>query len=186
MVWPLLIMAGMSMLQSGQQNNAAAAASVAEGKAVKEANLKNFTNTAFSVGLLNVQKGQQTKELAQRKADLGADELGALGTAAVNAAASGTVGASVDAVQTDIQMAYDRQLGLVNEENELNAQNYNTALHDLITNGQNQIQTPGKPQTTGQWAMLAGAAMAAGSKYASSKMDLGLGKTPEGTRSNMR
>lgn len=183
MVWPLVAMAAMSMVKSGQQNNAAAAASIAEGKAVKEANLKNFTNTAFSVGLLNVQKGQQLKELAQRKADLGADELGALGTSAVNAAASGTVGASVDAVQTDIQMAYDRQLGMLNEENEMNAQNYNTALHDLITNGQNQIQTPSKPNTMSQWAMVAGAAIEAGSAYASKKMDLGLG---QGTRSNMR
>ena len=178
MVWPLIAMAAVSMMQQGQQNNAAAAASKGETKAIREANLKNFQNTAFNVGLLNVQKGQQKKELAQRKADLGASELSALGTAAVNAAASGTVGASVDAVQTDIQMAYDRQLGLINEENELNAQNFNTQLHDLITNGQNRLQTPSKLNVPGQWEMLAKTGMQVGASYASSKMDLGLGTNP--------
>lgn len=176
MVWPLIAMGAMSMLGSAMGNNAAAKTSKGENKAVREANLKNFQQNAFRVGMLNVQRAQDKKALDQKKFDLGADELSALGSSQVNAAASGTVGASVGAVQTDIQLQYDKQRALISEENEESAMNFNTTLYDLVTNGQNSMKSAHKPQTQSSMSMLAGAAIDAGSKYASARMDLGLGQ----------
>lgn len=175
-MWPLLIMGAMSMMQQSQARNGQAAEAAGETKAIQKANVKNFTNTAYRAGLLNVQKAQQLKGLQQAKADLGAGELAALSTAGNNAAASGTVGASVDAVQTDIEMAYDRQRALISEENEQNAQNFNTELYDLITNGSNAINFGRKTNYASDFAIAANTAIAVGSKYASAKMDLGLGQ----------
>lgn len=180
MVWPLIAMAAVSAISQSQQRNAESKAASADSKAVREANRKNFTNTTFRVGLLNVQKAAQKKELQQAKADLSAGELQALSTAGNNAAAAGTIGASVDAVQTDIQQAYDRQLALINEENEVNAQNYNTELYDLITNGSNAINPGRKYKPTSDFAIAASTALAVGSRYLGAKMDLGLGSSPSG------
>jgi hypothetical protein len=178
-------MAAMSMMQQNQQAKGAAdqAAgraedSIAQSKAIMEANRKNFQQTTFRIGMLNVQKSQEVRALEQRKFDAGAQEQAVLGSAAVNAAASGTIGASVDAVQSDIQMAFDRVRGQINDENELNALNYNTALYDLVTNGQNASQTAyfRKEQSgPSQWQMLGNAGMQVAGSYMSQKMDLGLG-----------
>jgi hypothetical protein len=186
MVWPLIAMAAMSMMS---QNKAAAGAagqsaerawdSVAQSKAAMEANTKNYQAQSFRVGMLNVQKAQEVRALEQRKFDASAGEQAALGSAAVNAAASGTVGASVDAVQSDIQMAFDKVRSQITDENEMNALNFNTSLYDLITNGQNQTIKVGEfrnaPKGPSQWEMAGQAAIAVGGQYASAKMDLGLG-----------
>ena len=174
-MWPLLVMGAVSFLGQSQQRNSEARDAANASKAQIEANVKNFTNTTYRVGLLNTQRAAQKKELQQTKADLGAGELSALSTAANNAAASGTIGASVDAVQTDIQQAYDRQRAMVEEENEANAQNFNTQLYDLITNGQNSINPGAKYKAPSTLSMLANTAIQVGGRYAAAKMDLGLG-----------
>lgn len=190
MVWPLIVMAGMSMMQQNQQAKSSALQakdraldSQAESKAIMEANTKNFQAQAFRVGMLNVQKAQEVRALEQRKFEASAGEQAALGTAAVNAAASGTIGASVDAVQSDIQMAFDRVRAQISEENELNALNFNTALYDLVTDGQNQLITAGPfrkaPKGQSQWAMAGNAAMQVAGTYLGAKMDLGLGPKPQ-------
>ncbi|QQO90805.1 internal virion protein A [Pseudomonas phage Misse] len=189
MVWPLIAMAAMSMMS--QNKEAAGAAlqakeraldSVEQSKAIMEANTKNFQQTAFRVGLLNVQKAQEVRALEQRKFDASAQEQSVLGTAAVNAAASGTIGASVDAVQSDIQMAFDKVRAQINDENELNAQNYNTALYDLITEGQNQTVTSAQfraaPKGASQLQMAGNAAIQVAGNYLMQRMDLGLGPKP--------
>lgn len=190
MVWPLIAMAGMSMMQQNQQGKATALAAkdraldnIAESKAIMEANRKNFQQTTYRIGMLNVQKAQEVRALEQQKFEVGAQEQQALGSASVNAAASGTVGASVDAVQSDIQMAFDKVRDQITDENELNALNYNTALYDLITNGQNELITQAQfrkaPGGASQLQMLGNAAMEVASKYVSQKMDLGLGSKPK-------
>jgi hypothetical protein len=180
MVWPLLIMGAVSALGASQQRNQEQKAAAGDSKAQREANSKNFANTALHAGLLNVQKAQQKKELQQAKADIGASELQALSTAGNNAAASGTIGASVDAVQTDIQQAFDRQRALVSEENEANAQNFNSELYDLITNGSRAINPGRKVKSASDLAIAANTALQIGSRYYGAKMDLGLGSSPSG------
>lgn len=193
MVWPLIAMAAMSMMQQNQQAKGAALEakdraldSTAQSKAIMEANTKNVQATAYRAGMLNVQKAQEVRALEQRKFDAGAQEQAALGTSAVNAAASGTIGASVDAVQSDIQMAFDRVRGQISAENELNALNYNTALYDLITEGQNSIITAAQfrsaPKGQSQLGMLGNAALSVASSYVTQKMDLGLGSQAQAQR----
>lgn len=184
-MWPLIAMAGMSLLQQSQANKqsdiqakARAEDSIAESKAVMEANRKNFQASAFRVGMLNVQKAQQVRALEQQKFDTSAQQQAVLGTAAVNAAASGTIGASVDAVQSDIQMAFDKVRGQISDENELNSLNYNTALYDLVTEGQNKIVTASqyrKTESQSGMSMLLGAGLSVASTYVTAKMNLGLG-----------
>lgn len=189
MVWPLIAMAAMSMMQQNQQAKGAAdqAAgraedSIAQSKAIMEANRKNFQQATYRVGMLNVQKAQEVRALEQRKFDAGAQEQAVLGSASVNAAASGTIGASVDAVQSDIQMAFDKVRAQINDENELNALNYNTALYDLVTNAENSSQTAYYRKEQGgpsQWQMLGNAGMQVAGMYLSQRMDLGLGSKPQ-------
>lgn len=190
MVWPLIAMAAVSMMQQNKQAAGAADQATAraedfqaESQAAREANLKNFQSTAFRVGLLNVRKAQEVRALQQRKFDTGAEEQQALGTAAVNAAASGTVGSSVDAVQSDIQMAFDKVRAQISDENELNALNFNTDLYDLITNGQNSQVNVGKfrnaPKGQSQLSMAGNAAFQVAGTYLGAKMDLGLGSAPK-------
>lgn len=188
MVWPLIAMAGMSMMQQNQQAKGAAVAaagraedSIAQSKAIMEANRKNYQQAMFRVGMLNVQKAQEVRALEQRKFDVGSQEQAVLGSAAVNAAASGTIGASVDAVQSDIQMAFDKVRAQISDENELNALNYNTALYDLVTGAENASQTAYFRKEEGgpsQWQMLGNAGMQVAGSYVSQKMDLGLGSRP--------
>lgn len=176
MVIPLLVMGAMSVFGQSQERNAQYKAQGEQSKAIREANRKNAIRTAFNVGMLNVQRGQQAKELVQRKADLGQQEISAVGSAAANAAASGTIGASVDAVQSDIQKQFEKARAQVSEENEINALNFNTQLYDLITGGQDSMITAKKPTGASDLAIVGNAAAEMANKYFSAKMDLGLGR----------
>lgn len=175
MVWPLIIGAGMSMLSDGQQNNANYKAQTAQNKAIREANTKNVQNLGFQVGLLNVQRGQRIRQLSQRKADLGQAELLEVGAVANNAAASGTVGASVDAVESDAQLQFERARAALSQEDEIESLNYNTALHDLLVGGRDSIISHVKPSGMSDMAMIGRAAISAVGQYYGDKMQLGLG-----------
>lgn len=175
MVWPLLAMGGLSVLQQMQAGKADAKASIADNKAIREANAKNYQSTLFRSGLLNLQRGQDKMMLQQRRYDVGKDLNSALGTNAVNAAASGTVGASVDAVQTDIEMQFEQAKSQISLENEQNAENFNTQLHDLILNGQNAQISARKYKGQSMGSMLLTAGAQVGMQYAGAKMNLGLG-----------
>ena len=174
MVWPL-IAAGISIFSQAQENNAKYKAQAQQSKALREANRINTERTGFQVGLLQVQKGQRLKRLQQQKAQLGQDELSALSTSANNAAAAGQVGSSVDAVQLDIELQYERAKTQIEEENEANAYNYNMELAQLIQQGQDALNTGVKPQGKSDLAIVGTAAIQAFSSYASANMNLGLG-----------
>lgn len=185
MVWPLLIMAAASVVGDSQNRTAQYKAQTAQNKAIREANTENFNRTGFQVGLLNVQKGERIRQLSQRKADLGQAELAELSTTANNAAASGTIGASVDAVQTDVQLQFDRALGQIELENEIEAQNYNTALYELFQGGRDKLVEGVKPSGASDAAIVGKAAISAVGTYYGDKMSLGLGKkdtTQQGSR----
>lgn len=177
-MWPLIAMAGFNMLGQIQQNKSQAKAQLQEARAVAEANTKNFQRSLFQIGMLQVQKADEQRTLAQRKADLGTQEIQAAGAAANNAAASGTVGATVDAVQSDVQMQFDRARAEISEENERNLETFNMQLQDVILSGQNSLQTIKKPQRVGIGEMLLNTALSVGSAYAGQRMSLGLGEGP--------
>lgn len=175
MVWPLIAMAALSAVSSGQQAGAQAKSEIAQNKAIREANTTNTIRTGFQVGMLQVQKGQKTFQRAQRSSELSQDELNRLSSTANTAAAAGNVGASVDAVQSDIELQFDRARASLSLEGEIEAQNYNTALQDLIQGGQDRLGSAVKSSAPSGLAVLGSAAISTAGTYYGSKMSLGLG-----------
>lgn len=162
----------------------------AENKAIGEANLTNTIRTGYKVGLLNVQQAQSKKLALEKGFDTSVQGKQALGATTANAAASGTIGNSVDAVVSDIQS----KIGEANIQQisdfAVETQNFETMLHDILTQGQDSLQSghnihvrsPKAPQLIGTGDILAGAVLKAGSKYASDYMSLGLGSTSRPVR----
>lgn len=176
MIWPMLIMAAGSMMSDNSQRNADYKTQIAQNKAIREANTKNMIRTGYEVGMLNVQKGQKLMELQQRRAMVREAELADLSSAQNNAAASGTVGASVDAVLSDVKMQYDKARADISAENEIDALNFNTALHSTIQGGIDALKQSVRPTGMSDMAMLGRAVVAGASQYAGDKMSLGLGQ----------
>ncbi len=82
---------------------------VAENNRRAAANLKNAVRAGYRQGILNVQQGQYKQLAARQGFDLDTGKKEALGQVNANAAAAGTVGASVDAVANDIEMKVGQQ-----------------------------------------------------------------------------
>jgi hypothetical protein len=156
---------------------------VGANKAVAEANLQNTIRTGFKVGLLNVQRAQAKKNALQQGINLSRSVLQVTGAATANAAAAGTIGSSVDAVITDINMREGEALAQMDTDYQIQSDNFDTQLHDLLISGMDQLQSADntsvrkttKPNDIGFGEVLAGAAIQAAGSYISSKMTLGLG-----------
>lgn len=178
MALPLLLAAqfGLSALQGVQERKKLVEQNIAENRAIAEANRTNTQRVGYQTGLLQVQKAQQIKTLNQRRADLGEFELSALSQAVNNAAASGTIGASVDAVQMDVQKQVEQERLALEEENEVNAYNFNEQLTSLLQSGMDAIQRPSKLRAPSRASILLGAAASTFGTYAQAKMNLGLGQ----------
>lgn len=175
MVWPLIAMAAVSVVGDSQKRNAEYESQIAQNKAIRKANLENTNRTGFQVGMLNVQRGQKLRQLTQQAAEIGQSELMELSAAGNNAAASGTIGASVDAVQNDIALQYERARAGIQLENEIEALNYNTALYDLLQGGQDKLVGHVKASGASDAAIVGKAAVSAVGTYYGDKMQLGLG-----------
>lgn len=161
-----------------------AAANIDINKAIAETNLQNTIRTGYKAGILNIQRGQARQAATQSAFDITKVSKQVLGANAVNAAASGTVGASVDAVANDIRKKMDEASIAVDENLSLTEQNYNTQLNDLITAGQDSLQHAAKigyaPRGPSTGAQVLGALANTGTQfatqYALSNMSLGLGR----------
>lgn len=178
MALPLLLAAqfGLSALQGLQQRKQLQEQNVAENSAIIEANRKNTQRVGYQTGLLRVQRAQQVKALNQRRADLSQFELSALSQAVNNAAASGTVGASVDAVQMDVQKQVEKERAKIQEENEVGAYNFNVELESLLQSGRDAIQQGVRSKAPSKASIFLGAAANTFAGYAQAKMNLGLGQ----------
>ena len=152
-------------------------------KQIAETNLQNTIRTGYRVGILNVQRGAAKAEAVKMGYDVSAKSQQVLGSNAANAAASGGVGNSIDAVATDINKKVDEaQLDVQDHYDDTNF-NFDLQLNDMIQRGQDALQTPYKipkgPKygnaLTGALMGLADSAVQYGSQYAQSNMSLGLG-----------
>mgnify|MGYP001488268462 CR=1 FL=1 len=167
---------GISALQGHMAAKAQAREYQAQAKATMEANRENFSRMGYQIGLLNVQRGQELAQLAQSRAQVREQGLSDQAEVAANAAASGTIGASVDAAIADTELQVQRQLAALDIENELGALNYNTRLRDTLLQGKDsQITMPSAPKQNALATMLGYVAPTVAS-YASAYMTLGLGK----------
>lgn len=153
-------------------------------KAINEANLTNQIRTGYKVGLLNVQAAHAKKKAMQDGFDISRTRQQVLGAATANAAAAGTVGASVDAVVQDINSKVSEAQAHADVNYEQTADNFSTQLTDLIAQGQDVLRHAAKvtvqrtPEavTYGFGEALAGAAIDAAGQYFGAQMNLGLGK----------
>lgn len=165
------------LTQQGKQNTA-----------IAKADLQSLINTNFTFGLLNLQRSMQKRQSASDIQRLGETKLQALAQAETSAAASGTIGASVNAVASDIEMKVGEAEVALREQNDMNTMNLGTQIHNLyqgFLDSQVDIDTsipdiPGMPPQNGAVSVSAGQmALGAGinalGQHLGSMMSLGLG-----------
>ena len=184
-MWWAIAAAAASALSSAnaasKQNKELARENIAQNEAIIKANVANTIRTGYRAGLLNMQRGL-SRRMAQQKGFEQTKEAGAaLGAVTANQAASGTIGASADAVAQDVRMKLGEAQAAQQDENELMELNFDTQLHELVQQGQDAVQSPAKVklQSSGDIrgnALLAGLTTF-GSMYASGKFNLGLGNS---------
>lgn len=154
-----------------------------------KADLNTLLNTNFMTGLVNVQKGAQRVENVKSGIDVKRQRALAMGQAEAGAAASGTIGHSVDAVIGDIEEKTGRALGEIDRSWETQQLNYASQIRNMYVGyDQNQaivddsvadlpnIPTPPKYRKGPSFGQaLAGAAIQTAGDYFGAKMGLELG-----------
>lgn len=155
----------------------------ATNKSIAETNLQNTIRTGYRIGMLNVQAGQQRKHAAESGFGLHRSKIKVLGAVTANAAAAGQIGASVDAVASDIEMQAENAQASLAEDHRIEELNIQHEFHDIVESGQDALQSAQnisvrrtlKPTKT-KWQHIAlGAGANAAANYATQRMSLGLG-----------
>lgn len=147
--------------------------------AIGAANTTNMIRAGFKVGLINLQTARLKEQAAQQGFGVSKSGMDALAGVQANAAASGTIGASVDAAVNDIQKKADEALIQVNQnwQDTLEDQNFSIkqltqAASDALTSVQHvpdihSVSTV-TSATVSPWA---GAASSLASMYAQSQIN---------------
>lgn len=150
-------------------------------RAIGEANTTNMIRAGYKIGILNLQTARLKEQAAQEGWNVSKKATEALGNAEANTAASGTVGASVNAVSNDIKKKSDEAQIAVSQNWYHTLENQNVALSQTVQAAQDMQQnTQSIPdistvntQTAYQqsvWGNAAGSLLGA---YAGSQMNLG-------------
>lgn len=160
---------------------AAGAHSRAEGEAVARERLNTTIRNSYSTALAQMNLGLKKRQLAQQGADIKAATLAAKGDATLAAAATGSIGASTDAVISDIDQKSQAALDMTTDAFETAVINYNNELKMMVVNTDQTAPVVRKAEYTSQssgemlgMALLSGVTSFA-SNYAMKKMSLGLG-----------
>lgn len=186
MSWMLVGAAAVSVV--GSAYGASEAKKKAKKQVSKEnseratANLANAVRGTYRAGLLNLQEGQYKKSAIQQGFDMSVAGADALGKVSANAAASGTVGASVDAVLNDVEQRVGEALAQQVDVAEVVQFNFDVQREEIqseVERGQYQMVTADLQSDKDIYknALISGA-LTAGSMYTSSQMSLGPGKSP--------
>lgn len=177
MVWPLLVMAGMSALGTMQQQKQAGEESFRTNQELLRVNRANLQRSLIQQGIAAARRSQEIISNREAQASLEAQRLAAGGGQIATAAAAGTVGASVDAVESDINMRFSQAKLRIEEEDELQQLNYNNEMYALLENTRAGQQTMIDVAAArgNKWAPLIAGASTAFGAYASANMNLGLG-----------
>lgn len=168
--------------QAGSAIRGANAASKAEGEAIVKERLNKTVANSYATSLAQMQLALTKRQLSQQSADISAAGLAARGNADAAAGATGSVGASMDAVASDITMKADAARQQASDAFENSVQNYNAELDLMVLNTdqsaptvrQNQYVGPSTGEMFGS-ALVSGLTQFAGN-YAMRAMSLGLGK----------
>lgn len=160
------------------------AVSLAEGKAIVRERLNQTIRNSYNTGLAQMQLGLEKRRMIQQGADISAAALAAKGNADALSAASGSIGASVQAVAADINQKADSALDMTRDAFEMSVINYNNDLDAMVMNTDQSAPQPRKNEYIGpsDGALLGQSLMAGVSQFASSyamrHMQLGLGNKP--------
>lgn len=166
------------------QASQASAMSNAENNAIAKQNMSQMVRNSYRTGMLNMQLGLQKKQAVQQGFDTSVQFQNIRGAAVSNKEAAGAIGASADAVVTDLEMQYENSK-MVQQENFASIlDNYNNELDAMRMNALNQVvdakkyeyHGPSSGQIVG--GALASAAISAAGNYAMRNMSLGLGQKP--------
>lgn len=160
----------------------ASAMSNAENNAIAKQNMSQMVRNSYRTGMLNMQLGLQKKQAVQQGFDTSVQFQNIRGAAVSNKEAAGAIGASADAVVTDLEMQYENSK-MVQQENFASIlDNYNNELDAMRMNALNQVvdakkyeyHGPSSGQIVG--GAIAQAAISAAGNYAMRNMSLGLGQ----------
>ena len=160
------------------------AVSLAEGKAIVRERLNQTIRNSYNTGLAQMQLGLEKRRMIQQGADISAAALAAKGNADALSAASGSIGASVQAVAADINQKADSALDMTRDAFEMSVINYNNDLDAMVMNTDQSAPQPRKNEYIGpsDGAILGQSLMSGVSQFASSyamrHMQLGLGNKP--------
>jgi hypothetical protein len=156
---------------------------LAVNKTVQETNLQNSIRTGYKIGMLNVQRGEARKRATAMGTNLGKQKLQALGAESANAAASGSVGASVDAIASDIEMTAEQSDASIEKDLAATEYNQNAEMHSILEGGEDALQAAvttrlraiTAPKKRSSSSVIMEALVGTASEYASGQMSLGLG-----------
>lgn len=189
MALPLLLMAGATAASSALQQTSAVKsalqASIEQNKGIVEQNLQGQVRAAYRVGLTRLGLAYQQRQLAQQSST--ARELGlkAASEAEANAGATGAIGASAEAVTSDIEREVGDFLQSQETQREINNLNYNTQVEAIAQEAKARVINPTHLRVPSDWSILgrslAQGAIQAGATYYTSKLSLGLGQPPKGS-----
>jgi hypothetical protein len=173
--------------QAGSAIRNANSASKAEGEAIAKERLNKTISNSYNAAFSQMNLALQKRQLAQQGNQITAAGLAAKGDADVLAAATGSVGASVQAVSADIQQKVDSALDQTRDAFEMSMVNHNNELDMMVLNTDQSAPTVRKNEYVGpsQGANFGMALVQGGlqfaSQYASANMKLGLGSGGGGT-----
>lgn len=154
--------------------------------------LHSIVRNSYKAGLLNTQLGLQKKKAAQEGYQQTVEANALLGLAQASAAATGSIGGSVDAVQGDISMKLGEAQAVSADNYEQMLDNYNAELQGLKINATAEVisQDPAKVSYNGPstGSMFASALAAGFSTYMSLAKSPGLraGNTAAGSKFSLK
>ena len=167
---------------ANSQARAASAVSRAEGEAIAKERLNATIRNSYNTALAQMNLGLKKKQLSQQAGDIRAATLAAKGDATLATAATGSIGASTNAVISDIEQKSQAALDQTTDAFENAVENYNMDLKMMVINTDQsapnvrpvEYHGPSGGEMLGM-ALLQGLGSFA-SNYAMRKMSLGLGE----------
>ena len=170
---------------ANSQAKAAGAASRAEGEAIAKERLNATIRNSYSTALAQMNLGLKKRQLSTQAADIRAATLAAKGDATLAAAATGSIGASTNAVVSDIEQKSQAALDQTTDAFENAVENYNNELQMMVVNTDQSAPTVRPVEYHGpSGGEMLGVSLLQGlgsfaSNYAMRKMSLGLGAKAE-------
>lgn len=171
--------AGSESAEANRQWAAKLRQTTAQNKAINEANMENVLRTGYMVGIQNLQKARSKIAAAEQGYNLSVQGSEALGDTVANAAASGTVGSSVDAVQGNVKKKLDEAQITTDVNFMAEMVNHHIGIEQTLMAGKDAQRSAidpdnTKPSVRSPWSAALGSLVGSAiNNYASGSLSLG-------------